>query len=83
MHHLKVLEDYLLLLMLLLQVLMLRKKQVKKTIKSIFYPRGEIKNSNVLIDGRNFYDQPINDLIKQYDEIWKVSTGYGDDYASD
>ena len=83
MHHLKVLEDYLLLLMLLLQVLMLRKKQVKKTIKSIFYPRGEIKNYNVLIDGRNFYDQPINDLIKQYDEIWKVSTGYGDDYASD
>ena len=83
MHHLKVLEDYLLLLMLLLQVLLLRKKQVKKTIKSIFYPRGEIKNYNVLIDGRNFYDQPINDLIKQYDEIWKVSTGYGDDYASD
>ena len=47
-----------------------------------FLPRGEIKNYNVLIDGRNFYDQPINDLIKQYDEIRKVSTGYGDDYAT-
>ena len=22
------------------------------------------ENSNILIDGRNFYDQPINDLIK-------------------
>ena len=50
--------------------------------KRYFLPRGEIKNHNVLIDGRNFYDQPINDLIKQYDEIRKVSTGYGDDYTT-
>ena len=35
-----------------------------------------------MIYGRNFYDQPINDLMKQYDEIRKVSTGYGDDYAT-
>ena len=33
-----------------------------------------------MIDGRNFYDQPINDLTKQYDEVRKVSTGKGDDY---
>ena len=25
--------------------------------------------------------QPINDSIKQYDEVRKVSTGQGDDYA--
>ena len=24
---------------------------------------------------RNFYDQPINDSIEQYDEVRKVSTG--------
>ena len=35
-----------------------------------------------MIDGRNFYDQPINDIIKQYAEVRKVSTGYGDDYAA-
>ena len=35
-----------------------------------------------MIDGRNFYDQPINDLIKQYDEVRKVSTGHGDDYTT-
>ena len=35
-----------------------------KDNKKYFLPRGEIKNYNVLIDGRNFYDQPINDLIK-------------------
>ena len=35
-----------------------------------------------MIDGRNFYDQPINDLIKHYDEVREVSTGYGDDHAT-
>ena len=50
-----------------------------KNNKKYFLPRGEIKNYNVLIDGRNFYDQSINDLIKQYDEVRKVSTGQGDD----
>ena len=53
-----------------------------KNNKKYFLPRGEIKNYNVLIDGRNFYDQPINDIIKQYDEVRKVSTGYGDDYTT-
>ena len=45
-----------------------------KNNKKYFLPRGEINNYNVLIDGRNLHDQPINDLIKQYDEIRKVST---------
>ena len=53
-----------------------------KNNKKYFLPKGEIKNYNVLIDGRNFYDQPINDIIKQYDEVRKVSTGYGDDYMT-
>ena len=35
-----------------------------------------------MIDGRNFYDQSINDLIKQYDEVRKVSTGHSDDYTT-
>ena len=35
-----------------------------------------------MIDGRNFNDQPINDLIKQYDEVRKVSKGKGDDYTT-
>ena len=47
-----------------------------------FLPRVKIENYNIEIDGRNFYDQPINDLIKQYDEIGKISTGQGDDYTT-
>ena len=34
------------------------------------------------MDGRNFYDQPFNDSIKQYDEVRKVSTGQVDDYTT-
>ena len=53
-----------------------------KNNKKYFLPRGEIKNYNVLIDGRDFYDQPIDGIIKQYDEIRKVSTGHGDEYTT-
>ena len=53
-----------------------------KNNKQYFLPRGEINNYNVLIDGRNVYDQPINDLIKQYDDVRKVSKGYGDNYIT-
>ena len=53
-----------------------------KDNKKYFLPRGKIENYTVLIEGRNFYDQPINYLIKQYDEDRKVSTGQGDDYTT-
>ena len=55
---------------------------VIKDNKKYFLPRGEISNYNVLIDGRNLYDQPIDDLRKQYDEVRKLSTGKGDDYTA-
>ena len=35
-----------------------------------------------MIDGRNFYDKPSDDLLKQYDEVKKVSTGQEDDYTA-
>ena len=42
----------------------------------------KITNYNIEIDGRNFYDQSINDSVKQYDEVIKISTGKGDDYTT-
>ena len=53
-----------------------------KDNKKYFLPRADIKDYNVLINGRNFYDQPINDLIKQYAEVRKVSTRHGDGYTT-
>ena len=52
------------------------------SFKRYFLPRVKIKNYDVEIDGRNFYDQPINDSIKQYYEIRKILTGQGDDYTT-
>ena len=50
--------------------------------RKYFLPGVNIINYNVLIDGRNFYDQPINDQIKKYDEIRKIATEKGDDYTT-
>ena len=47
-----------------------------------FLPRLKIDSYNIEIDRRNFYDQVINDSIKQYDEIRKISAGQGDDYTT-
>ena len=41
------------------------------SFKKYFFPRFKNENYNIEIDGRNFYDQPINDSIKQYEEIEK------------
>ena len=50
--------------------------------RKCFLPTMKIKNYKIEIDGRNFYDQSINDSIKQYDEIRKMTTGQGDDYTT-
>ena len=50
--------------------------------RKYFLPRVNSTNYNVLIDDRNFYDQPINDQIKKYDEIRRIATRKGDDYRT-
>ena len=50
--------------------------------RKYFLPRADITVYNVLIDGRNFYGQPINDQVKKYDKIRKIATGKGDDYTT-
>ena len=47
-----------------------------------FLSRVKIENHNIETDGKNFYDQPINDSVEQYDEIRKISAGQGDDYTT-
>ena len=46
-------------------------------------PRVNITNYNVLIDDRNFYDQPPGDQIKKYGKIRKKATGQGDVYTTE
>ena len=42
----------------------------------------EIKHYNVMIDGRNFFDQPIKNDLKPYGNIRKITTGQGEDYTN-
>ena len=55
------------------------KKVERYSHTKYFLPKVDITNYNVLIDDRNFYDKPINDQIKKYDETRKTATGQGDD----
>ena len=55
----------------------------RDSYRKYFLPRVDITNYNVFIDGKIFYDQPINDQIKKYDEIRKIATGKGDYYATE
>ena len=52
------------------------------SFKKYYLLRFKIENYNIEIDRRNFYDQPINDSIKQYNKIRKISKGQGDDYTT-
>ena len=56
-----------------------------RTSHSTYYlPNVEIKDSNVMIDGRNFFfDQPINSMNKTYENIRKIATGKRDYYTTD
>ena len=35
-----------------------------------------------MIDGKNFFNQPINNDYKTYENIFKIATGKGDDYTT-
>ena len=51
--------------------------------QSTYYlPKVEIKDYNVMTDGRNFFDQPVNNMNKTYENIRKIPTGKGDDYTT-
>ena len=50
--------------------------------KRFYIPNVEIKDYNVMTDGKNFFDQPINNMIKTYENIRKTTTGQGDDYTT-
>ena len=55
---------------------------IRNSYRKYFVPRVDITSYNVLIDCRNFYDQPINDSVRKYNEIRKVATAKGDNYAT-
>ena len=35
-----------------------------------------------MINGKNFFDQPVQSSVRTYDNIQKIATGQGDDYTT-
>ena len=50
--------------------------------KRYYIPNVEIKDYNVMIDGKNFFDQPVKNDKVTYENIRKITTGQGDDYTT-
>ena len=60
-----------------------RDNDVKRFKTRRYYlTKGRIKNYNVIINGKNFYDQPIDSDIKRYKEIRKLTTVKVEDYTT-
>ena len=54
-----------------------------RTTHDLYYlPNVEIKDYNIMINGENFFDQPIKNNKVTYDNIRKIATGQGDDYTT-
>ena len=47
-----------------------------------YFPTVEIKDYNIMINGENFFDQPIKKNKVTFDNIRKIATGQGDDYTT-
>ena len=47
-----------------------------------YLPRIDLEKYNVIIDGRSFYDNPIESDIEKYRELKKVMIAKGEDYTT-
>ena len=50
--------------------------------KGYYIPNVEIKDNNIMIDGKNFFDQPVKNDKVTYENIRKITIGQGDDYTT-
>ena len=62
-------------------VLSFENEDQRKSHSSYYLLRVEIKICNVMIDGRDFIDQPIDSMAKTYENIRKIAKGQGDNYT--
>ena len=54
----------------------------KKVHTGYYLPKVEIKDPDVMIDGKNFFDQTVKSVMRTYDNIRKIATGQRDDYTT-
>ena len=47
-----------------------------------FLPSVQIKDYDIMIDGRNLFDQPVKTMSRTNDDLQKLMTGKGYDYKT-
>ena len=50
--------------------------------KRYYIPNVEIKDYNIMIDGKNFFDQPVENDKVTHENIRKITIDHGDDYTT-
>ena len=50
--------------------------------RKYYLPKVNLNKYNAIIDGRNFYDNPIENDAEKYRELKKVMIGKGEDYTT-
>ena len=63
-------------------VLSFENKDDRTSHSAYYLSEVEIKDCNVMIDRKNFFDQPINNITKTYENIRKIPTVQGNDYTT-
>ena len=68
----------------ILFVLSFKYEDGQESYKQYYLPTVEIRDYNVMIDGKNFFDQPKKKKkdLNTYDNIRKIATGQVDDYTT-
>ena len=51
--------------------------------RKYYLPRIDLSKYNVITDGRNCYDNPIESDVEKYKELKKVMIGKGEDYTTE
>ena len=65
-----------------LYVLSLENEEGREANTGYYPSKVEIKDYNVMIIGKNFFDQPVKSDMRTCDNLPKIAAGQGDDYTT-
>ena len=63
-------------------VLSFENKEDRTVHTKCYLPTAETKYYNAMIDEQNFFDQPVKNNLRTYDNIQKIAFDQGDDYTT-
>ena len=63
-------------------VLLFENEEDRKLNTKYYLSSVKIKECNIIIDGKFFFDRLVNNSLKIYDDIRKIAIGQGDDHTT-